>query len=327
VSDLAAVGAGSIAGIVFFGSRRSGAARADAHSAWDLFVVVHGYRRFYRALAAAGKTAKKAWLMAALNHVLPPNQLSLRLGPASLHAKCAVVSLRRFRRETGPRRSDHFCAGRLCQPASIVHADSEPSREALLDSLVQAHAETWTWTRPWLPAAFDAGTFAQRALTVSLGAEIRPEPGGRAEALWAAQRAEQTPVYTALLDERVAGGDLAGPEPAGEPQPVAPDGTPVRSSPTYRMLRPVGGWERAAVRAYFTWSMVRATLRWTKHVLTFEGWLDYILRKVRRHGGGEIVLTERERRHPLLFLWPRVIRFLRDKDRSGRAAGSPGGRP
>jgi hypothetical protein len=32
---------------------------------------------------------------------------------------------------------------------------------------------------------------------------------------------------------------------------------------------------------------------------------------VRRHSGEEIVLTERERRAPLVFLWPRVWRYLR----------------
>jgi hypothetical protein len=49
--------------------------------------------------------------------------------------------------------------------------------------------------------------------------------------------------------------------------------------------------------------------------VTFEGWLDYLLRKAERHTGQEIVLTPRERRLPLVFLWPRVLRYLRHKDR------------
>ena len=48
--------------------------------------------------------------------------------------------------------------------------------------------------------------------------------------------------------------------------------------------------------------------------MTFDGWLDFLLRKAQRHSGQDIVLTERERRHPLVFLWPRVIRYLRHKD-------------
>ncbi len=65
---------------------------------------------------------------------------------------------------------------------------------------------------------------------------------------------------------------------------------------------------------YFAWSKVRATARWGKYVVTFDDWLDFLLRKARRHSGQEIVLTERERRHPLVFLWPRVFRYLRHKD-------------
>jgi hypothetical protein len=47
--------------------------------------------------------------------------------------------------------------------------------------------------------------------------------------------------------------------------------------------------------------------------VTFEDWLEYIRRKAERHTGQEIVFTDRERRMPLVFLWPRVFRYLRDK--------------
>ena len=67
-------------------------------------------------------------------------------------------------------------------------------------------------------------------------------------------------------------------------------------------------------RIYFSRSIARATVRWFKHVVTFEGWLEYLLHKVERHTDEEIVLSDRERRWPLVFLWPRVIRHLRHKD-------------
>jgi hypothetical protein len=49
-------------------------------------------------------------------------------------------------------------------------------------------------------------------------------------------------------------------------------------------------------------------------VVSFEGWLDYIVRKASRHAGQPIELTPRERRFPLLLLWGRVWRYLRHKD-------------
>jgi hypothetical protein len=45
------------------------------------------------------------------------------------------------------------------------------------------------------------------------------------------------------------------------------------------------------------------------------------VRKAERHTGQKITLTERERRHPLVFLWPRFLRFYwRDRNRNGKAA-------
>ena len=64
-------------------------------------------------------------------------------------------------------------------------------------------------------------------------------------------------------------------------------------------------------------SIVRSTTRWLKHTVTFEGWLDYIVRKVSRHTGEPIELTDRERRWPWVFLWGRLFAFLRTKNRKG----------
>jgi hypothetical protein len=285
---------------VFFGSRRSGAARADSWSAYDLFVVVDRYGAFYRALHRGGLIHRSPWLMAAVSRILPPSQVSLRLHDAeggSLHAKCSVIEMRAFLRETSARRRDHFCIGRLFQPAEAICTADQAAADDVLSALVSAHVETYAWVRPWLPEAFDAEAYCRRLLEVSLGQEIRPEPEGRAQALFAAQREEIVPAYDLLLRELAAAGDLRA---AGEKG--------------FALARPVGSLERLRVRGYFLRSLVRATLRWGKHMVTFEDWLDYILRKVRRHGGGDIELSERERRLPLLFLWPRLFRYLRHKD-------------
>jgi len=116
--------------------------------------------------------------------------------------------------------------------------------------------------------------------------------------LWGAQRDQMLPVYTLLLQDLAREGVLAE---AG--------------TGAYAIARPVRAAERRQLARYFAWSRVRATTRWAKHVVTFEGWLDYILRKAERHTGQRIELTPRERRLPLVFLWPRVFRYLRHKDR------------
>ena len=129
--------------------------------------------------------------------------------------------------------------------------------------------------------------------------QIRPEPEGRAQALFEAQEQYLRPVYGALLGALARAGELREESPG-----------------VYSVVRPVGFYERLRLAAYFRWSMVRATVRWAKYVITFDDWLEFIVRKARRHTGQDIVLTERERRMPLVFLWPRVIQYLRHKDRA-----------
>ena len=293
------LGGDTVAAVLFFGSRQT-RARPDLHSAWDFFVVTRGYAPFYRALKRAGASHRPARLLAGLNAWLTPSQTSLSLSSptGALRAKCAVVSLADLRRETSPRRRDHVILGRLFQPVAILHTD-DAVREAVLDALVDACRLTTSWVRPWLPERFTVEEYCLSLLRVSYGAEIRPEPvARRIETLWAAQRDQMLPVYAALLRDLAREGELVEAAPGA-----------------YALARPVPAAERRRLRAYFAWSRVRATSRWAKHVVTFEGWLDYLLRKAERHSGQHIVLTPRERRLPLVFLWPRLVRYLRHKDR------------
>jgi hypothetical protein len=297
---LAAAAGPSLAGLVFFGSRRTGAARANAWSAYDLFVVVEEYRAFYEALRRAGLTGKRPGVMALVSAWLPPTQFSLRFDEEGVHVKAAVIRLDTWQREISPLRHDHFCIGRLCQPTRVLHARDEDARRLLVEGLVFAHRATWEWARPWLPPAFDADAYGRSCLRTSMRWEIRPEPAGRADALWDAQRELQAPVFEVLLRELESRGEVE-PVPA-RPQLVAPKRTLGRAS-------------RARVHLYFSRSIVRATTRWLKHTVTFEGWLDYIARKASRHTGEPVVITERERRWPWIFLWGRLFRHLRRKDR------------
>ena len=289
----------SVQAIVFFGSRKTRAA-PDPWSAYDFFVLVRGYREVYEALRRAGHLGARARLSAALNRVLPPNQLSLSgvdAAGSAWRAKCSVITLSRFLRETSPRRRDHFCLGRMFQPAEVLYAADRDVADALLGALLQALLLTYDWSRPWLPTRFDVDEYCRTLLRVSLAQEIRPEPAGRAEILRAAQQDELRPVYATLLLDLAAAGELR-----------AEDGR-------FSAVRPPRRLERLRKRLYFRWSLLRATARWLKYTVTFEGWLDYLVHKAERHSGRAIALTPRERRLPLLFLWPRVIRYLREKEK------------
>jgi hypothetical protein len=303
VERLVAAAGDSLVGLVFFGSRRTGAARVDAWSAYDLFMVVSEYRPFYVALRKAGFVHRPAWLMALVSRILPPTQLSLRLDPPGLHVKGSVIDERAFVRATGPARRDHFCIGRLFQPTLLLHARDASARATILAALVSALRETWGWVRPWLPPEVDAEGYGRAALSTSMRWELRPEPKGRAEQLWQAQRALQVPVLEVLLRELAEQGELA----------------PLAARPgAWAVVRPATRFERFRRSTYFRLSIVRATVRWLKHMVSFEGWLEYIVQKASRHSGQSIELTERERRFPLLFLWGRVYRHLASARKGGR---------
>lgn len=288
----------TVSAIVFFGSRKS-RARPGPESAYDLFVVIDSSRAFYDRLAARRAVRRSPLVLSTLQAVLAPNQISLAAaaGDAVPRAKCAVVTAGMLRRQTSADRDDHFCLGRLFQPTEILYA--APGREdEILAAIVRAHALTYEWARPWLPALFDVGEYCRTLLRVSFAAEIRPEPEGRAQALFEAQEGYLRAVYGVLLAALAGAGELREESPG-----------------VYALSRPAGALERVRLTAYFRWSLVRATARWAKYVVTFDDWLEFIVRKARRHTGEDIVLTDRERRMPLVFLWPRVIHYLRHKDR------------
>jgi hypothetical protein len=181
----------------------------------------------------------------------------------------------------------------------LVYAADADAERTVLDALASAHRLTYSWVRPWLPGRFDAEGYCRTMLSVSLAQEIRPEPEGRAAALFEAQREDLLPVYALLLEELAALGRLRS-----------------LGGGAYALAGSVGLLERLRVRLYFAASLARATARWAKYVVTFDDWLDYIVRKAERHSGQTIVLTGRERRFPLLFLWPRLFRYLRGKERN-----------
>jgi hypothetical protein len=61
----------------------------------------------------------------------------------------------------------------------------------------------------------------------------------------------------------------------------------------FRLAKKPGFRERWRASHFFRRSKVRATLRWFKYMLTFDSWLDYILRKIERRSAQRVELTAR----------------------------------
>jgi hypothetical protein len=286
----------STAAVIHYGSHaQSSDARPD--SAHDFFVVVDRYAEAYQSLSATVRPSYSARTATSLAHILPPNVISLTFAEPdrTLRAKCAVLSVRDLRRLCSHRAPDHFTRGRLFQHVQLVWTRDARSRQEALDALLDARVGTIEWSRPYLPSVFNAESYCRRLLETSFAAEIRPEGGERIAALIAAQRDVVLPVYDSLLQWLVGS------------RIVAQEGN------VYRLTTPVNPLQRVGSRLWFLKSKGRATARWLKYVALYEGWLEYIVQKIARRSGRTIVLTERERRWPLIFLWPKVIEYVRTR--------------
>ena len=291
--------AASIAGaatraILHYGSRAQGrGVRQD--SAFDFFIVVDDYRSVYRSLAATLGTHYRPRLAVALAWVLPPNVVSVRHRTSAddHEAKCVIISTRHLYRECSVHARDQFVRGRLSQHVVLAWARDPASAEIVEQCVREARYSTFDWLRVFLPSCFDIDQYCRTMLTVSLAHEIRLEARDHANTLFSAQRGMLRALYGPVLERLTATGVLSC------------DGT------HYVQRRPPGTATRLRVRARLRLSKWRTTLRLLKHPFLYDGWLDYLLRKIDRSTGEKIVLTELERRRPLVFLWPRAWRHLR----------------
>jgi len=289
---LTAAAAGSVEAVILYGSHLLGAS-PDRHSALDFVVVVDDYTRFYRALSAAGEIHRSPSLMGALSRFLPPNVIAFTPedGAAGI-AKCLVIDRSDFVEALGPNPPDHFLLARMVQRVALVRAADERRRRWAEDVLEAARAGVLDWIGPFLAEPFDAGDLGRRLLEVCYRAEFRPEARNRATTIFEMQRTHFGDRFAHLLEGAAADGRLR------------------REGGKYRFAVPPTAAERRRWQRHLARSKARVTARWLKHVVTFDNWLPYIARKVERRTGMKVELTPLERRLPLLFLWPRVVRVL-----------------
>lgn len=248
----------------------------------DFYLVVDSLLGYHGTLAEA-----------LLNAVLPPGTYHARLDGAQAveHAKLCVVSTAQLLRETSPRASDLHHLGRLSKRVALIHArDADAAR--LVARARRSALETLTpYVLALLGERFGRDDFLRALLAISYQGEARVVEPGKVEQLFDADREHYRAVAHFLLDQRP--GVL----------PIAGD--------RYLQARPSFVARRAAF-ALIHRSRLRSLLRWPKSLLTFDGWLDYALHKIERHTGRVLPLSERQRRHPLVYGWPTLLALRRE---------------
>jgi hypothetical protein len=313
----------TLVAVIHFGSHVSGAS-PSTRSAFDLLAIVSSYKEFYRRVHKEIGSVLSAGSLAALNRVLAPNIVHWRQagvparsggafsGPdppaaSGRSAKLFVVSesdLARALRGGG----DHFLRGRLTQRVQIVYAIAPEAERRVASLLDENRRAALSWVLPFLEGSFDTLTFCSRMLEISYRGEIRPESSGRIGEVLDAQREFFRATYQPLLEAAVLAGRLE----------KGSDG--YRACPAPRITRSL---QMLQVRSYFLVSKARATLRWLKYLVTFEGWAPYVVAKIERRKGISVEISEHERRWPLVFLWPKLFRVMRARDAERNRPADP----
>jgi predicted nucleotidyltransferase len=280
--------------VIHYGSRARGDARAD--SAYDFFVIVDNHEAAYETAARRVNLGVEPATAIRLSKILSPSVYALPAVPdGGRRNKCAVITRDEMDEAARLETRDHFVIGRLFQQVEILWSRDDATAWKVREALETIRARTFDWVRCYLPDEFTVDAYCRTLLETSFAAEIRPEGGERASDLFVAQRDFMLEAYTPILDDLVTAGVLE------------------KNKDSYRQVEPPTARLKNRWDRYFRISKRRGTLRWGKAIVLYDGWLDYIVQKITRHNDVQVELTDRERKYPFIFLWPKVFQFFRQR--------------
>jgi hypothetical protein len=254
LAEAAMARVGGVRAVLFYGSCLRDGLATDAVA--DLYLLTDGYK----------STGQAPWARMA-NGLLAPNVFYIEAETplGQIAAKAAIVSVDDFVRLTGPKTFHSYFWARFTQPAAVVWANGQDTRQALARAFAAA-ARTFaaeTAEGPLAPGASDQ--FWPVGFQKTYASELRAEGPERAEILYRADADR----YRALYDLLQADG-------------VEPLSAPRR----WRLRRMQGKFLSVA--------------RLAKAIFTFENGVDYVLWKVKRHSGVHIEAKPWQRRFPLI---------------------------
>ena len=236
----------------------------------DFYVVVDSYR----------KTHKNP-IRSALNAAIPPAVYYIELqhedGTLST-CKYSIISIKGFERRCGPSALLSTVWGRFSQPSILLFPKDDGVKHRIMTARAAAVRHLASETRPLLGESSSALNFWARALRESYRTELRPE-ASESRSLEIVAKYEER--YSALSKAIFGSADKEG-----QFDLTASNGS---SGVKFRwFLRRLIGKPMTAIRVL-------------NSAATFDGGLDYVLRKLHNHSGVTIDVTPSQRRHPVLW--------------------------
>ena len=279
-----------VAAILFYGScLRTGEVENGVQ---DFYALVDSYRAVFSSRVLAG-----------LNAVLPPNVFYIEVPCEGkiIRAKYAVISTGQFAHAVSLRSVHTGIWARFCQPVLLVYSRDESARTAVVSALGEAILTMVLRAVAFLPSESEKEPFRPEALwqcgfQATYRAELRPENPTTITGLYqAAPERYQQVAYAAVRElARRSLLKLHGVE-----------GNLLVVMPVFRRKKLCRDWRARSVLAKGLYAV-----RLLKSALTFGDWLPYALWKLERHTGVRIEPTERQRRAPLIWGWPVILKLL-----------------
>ena len=240
----------------------------DAEKMLDFYVIVDSYR----------KTHNNP-IRAVLNRLIPPAvyyyEQEDENGVLST-CKYSIISLAEFQKRCGAHALLSMVWGRFCQPSVMLFPKDKLVAQRLMASRETAVRHMAAQIAPLMDQPVTSTQFWAKGFYESYRTELRPESSeGRAAEIVARYGERYERLMTALYGRPNKDGFYIMPEiPSG----------PMRRKWFFRRFL---GKPMTAIRVI-------------NSAATFEGGLDYVLRKLKNHSGVTIEPTPFQRRHPVI---------------------------
>ena len=205
--------------------------------------------------------------------LVPPNvyYAETELDGQRLRAKYALLPLRLFAKWMRRDTNNPYFWARFAQPSALVYARDDKTRDSVVANISDALRTSFANAKS-LTAETDALAIWTTGFNATYQSEFRSEKTSRAANIVS-----------------------AAPDYYREAAQLLASEAPVHANQALRRLAGKG------------WSI----LRLVKAAFTFQGGADYIVWKIERHSGEKIILTDWQRRHPIiagLLLLPALLR-------------------
>ncbi len=260
---------GRVLGFLYYGSSLRDMDNPD--KMLDFYVIVDSYKKTHESI-----------LRAALNTYIPPAvyyyERTDKDGTVST-CKYSIISISEFEKRCSGRAFLSMIWGRFSQPSTLLFPQSDAIKTRIMAARETAVRHMATQILPLVNSPLTSTQFWARGFRESYRTELRPEASdARSEEIVDRYADRYKDLMTCLYGD---------PDNGFYTLPhVMPSAR--RSCKTHWFWRRLIGKPMTAIRVI-------------NSAATFDGGLDYVLRKLHNHSGVSLEVTPAQRRHPVLW--------------------------